>query len=109
MVNIFQVLMREITSPDLLEAGSMCLLRCTDKGNEWPQVAKVLSVEGNNIVVQWFAGSLSTVWEPVAIKMGKHRRNYTESVHISAVVAHGWQLTNSNKLPQAIKQTIKDK
>lgn len=85
-----------------------CLCNVTRFAKEWPQVAKVLSVNGDNVKIMWYTGTKTTRWKPYTVSRGRGLRvPTTETVHLSSEIWHyNFALTKSGKLPEKERRLV---
>lgn len=88
----------------------LCLLDVPEYAGEWPQLAKVVSVEGARTLVQWYKGSKTTSWQPCTRRSGSGGKwvPWTEYVPTEFIWCRNIELTPSGKLQQKIKEKIED-
>ncbi|XP_061174842.1 uncharacterized protein LOC133183984 [Saccostrea echinata] len=90
--------------------GSMALMDVPKYAGEWPQIGKVVSVDGtcNTFNIHWYAGSKSSSWKACrrAVQGGKGRReDWVESVSINYFIM-SFSLTPSGNIPRNVKEVI---
>lgn len=104
------IVIRHQPAPQKLEAGSMCLLQVLKYMPEWPQVGRIVEVdEGNKtFTIHWYAGNTTTSWQPINISVGKFRRELKETLPFCCAILYGWQLTSTAKLPNIVRQKLKE-
>ena len=91
-----------------LTIGDMCLLDVPMYAGEWPHVARVQDIRGQNVLIQWFKGSKTTPWQPCTKRApaGGKWVPWTEEVDCSDIWCFGFELIMAQKLPQKIKEKI---
>ena len=84
-------------------SGDMCLLDIPRWANYWPQVAQVVSVDGEMVNIRWFKGGKTGRQVPeVLVKEGAGRIDWEDTVHVNLIWLHGFQLTNGGRLPKEV-------
>lgn len=77
--------------------------------DSWPQVAKVMEINSDDVTVQWFWGSRTTSWMPATkrIKGLKGKREPdTAKLKRQVIWYHGFSLTPQGFLPKAVREAI---
>ena len=71
--------------------------------DEFPQAGKVLEQNGKQILVHWYKGAKTTVWQPKFIPV---KKPFTEWINKKDVFFHSFMLTANGALPKAAKEAV---
>ena len=91
----------------LLEPGMLVALDMEKYSEEKPQIATVLSMEGEEIEVLWYYGTWTGSWRVHKKREGRSFIENTETVPKSSVKLFNFTLTPLNKLRQSVKEQLK--
>lgn len=88
----------------------MILLDESKYADEWPQIAKVLDIQNDEVIIQWFKGSKKSAWRPATRRVGEQRGGktepYIENVNRINVWYIGFSLTSTGNLPKHVKDAL---
>ena len=89
-----------------LAVGDMCLLDLIEFPGEL-QVAKVMSIEGENVQIQWYQGNRTTKIKPfILVRKGEGRVPWLQTVNRNTIWHHGFTLTKSGLLSTDTRKLI---
>ena len=91
-----------------IQKGMLALLDVPHYAGEWPQMARIQSIDGENVLVHWYKGSKTTAWQPCTKRSvnGGKWVPWTEHVDKKFIWYFGFELTGAGKLPQNIKEKL---
>ncbi|XP_060551751.1 uncharacterized protein LOC132713258 [Ruditapes philippinarum] len=98
-----------IKEVETFEIGSFVICNYDKYPDEFPQLARVISVSDENLELLWYKGAKTTTWKPASrpVKGQRGQREpWTEIVPSIAVMFYDFQLTPLGKLPQHIKEVL---
>ena len=73
---LIQVIIKQRRKTDINPKREEIVLTYLDKYvDEFPQVAKVLEQNGKQILVHWYKGAKTTVWQPKFIPVKNHSQS----------------------------------
>ena len=90
-----------------LHCGMLVACYLAQYDDEEPQLGEVLSLKGQNMVIQWMIGSYTKPWKVYKQKIGKELVPWTEEVPTSAVIL-SVQLSPDGMLDQGQRSKLID-
>ena len=98
--------MRTDAQVSSIEEGMMVALNL-EKYPEKPQIAKVLSITGDNVEVLWYHGTWTGPWRVHKVRKGRNMVDNKETVSRDAIKIFNFTLTPMNNLRNLVKDKLK--
>lgn len=90
-----------------IQNGDMCLLNIGEY-DDWPQVAQVNKIEGEQVTITWYIGAITSTFQILKKRVGKSREPWTETVNRAQIFYHGFSFTKKGNLPGHVRALLRD-
>lgn len=98
------------SEPRPITQGDMALSSYDKYPDEFPQLSKVLSVDGDRVSVLWYKGGKTIPWKPAtrAVKGGSRgqREPFQEVIPLDSIWLWGFNLTPGGLLPKHVRDQV---
>ena len=91
-----------------IKVDDMVLVNVQKYLPEWPQIGKILHIDGNHVTIQRWSGTMSGAWKIHKVRERREMLPTEEEISKEDIIYNGFRLTKANYIPKKIQDIAKE-